>query len=257
MAGLIDSYKKVYENKKIHVWIFLLVFVWLLLSFLFDNAIGKPDSIKQNPVDLVFNLLVGIYSIQFLHSAILKNSSLPSFKDINWKALLGVICLNIVWGFYLVIMLVLVAASYFIMHSVVLPAILLLFVLFISIFIYYIYLAFAEDFNYKGLLNIKLIFDFIKPATKETYIKFGQFFLITVAFVVVYLILYILLSLLGLDRVVHIAGDYYLLDMIMTSIVGYFVVTCWFFIFPYSLISTYIEKIRPLLRKGIIDGENV
>ncbi len=117
-------------------------------------------------------------------------------------------------------------------------------------------MAFAEDFNFKGLLNIKLIFDFIKPVAKETYTRFGQFLLITVAFVVVYLILYILLSLVGLDKVVHIAGDYYLLDMIMTSVAGYFVVTCWFFIFPYSLISTYIEKIRPLLRKDVIDGEN-
>ena len=144
MAGLIDSYKKVYENKKVHIWIFLIALVWSVLSNLCDIAIGKPDTARQNPFDLLFNFLIGIYSIQFLHNAIMSDSSLPSFKEINWNALPWLIGLNIVWGFYLLIALILAIVSYFVMHSLILPAALIILILLLSVFVYYIYLAYAE-----------------------------------------------------------------------------------------------------------------
>lgn len=247
MAGLIDSYKKVYENKKVHIWIFLIAFVWSVLSNLFDIAIGKPDTTRQNPFDLIFNFLVGIYSIQFLHNAIMADAPLPSFKEINWKALPGLIGLNIVWGFYLVIALILAVVSYFVMHSLVVTAVLLVLILLFSIFIYYIYLSYAENFSTKGLLDIRLIFTFIKVSAKETFIKLGLFLLFTLGVVIVYLIIYVLSVFAGLDKICHIAGDYYLFDMVMYAIIGYFLIVTWFLAFPYSLIKTYIEKVRPVI----------
>ncbi len=253
MAGLIDSYKKVYENKKMHIWIFLIAFVWSLLSNLCDIAIGKPDSVRQNPFDLVFNFFVGIYSIQFLHNAIMSDSSLPAFKEINWKALPGLIGLNIVWGFYMVLVLIAAVISYFVIHSIVLPIIVLGVILLLSVFVYYIYLAYAEDFNINGLLDIRLIINFIKVSAKETYIKLGLFVLFSLAVVAVYLIIYVLSAFTGIDKFCHIAGDYYLFDMIMYAVIGYFLIVTWFFAFPYSLIKTYIEKIRPVLNKEIVN----
>ena len=250
MAGLIDSYKKVYENKKNHIWIFLIVFLWSVLSNLYDIAIGKPDTVRQNPFDLVFNFLTGIYSIQFLHNIILTNGSFPSLKEINWKALPGLIGLNIVWGFYLAVALILAVVSYFILHSLVLPVVLFILILLLSVFVYYIYFAYAENFVTKGLLNLRLIFDFIKVSAKETYIKLGLFVLFTVAVIIVYLMIYVLSTLIGLDEIFHIAGDYYLFDMIMYSLIGYFLIVTWFFAFPYSLINAYIKKVRPVI------GEN-
>lgn len=256
MASLVDSYKKVYENKKIHIWIFLIALVWSLLSNLFDISIGNTDSAKQNPIDWCFNFLVGIYSIQFLHNAIVSNSSLPSFKDIEWKALPGLIVLNIVWGVYLAAILFLIVIAYFtVIHSiwfvvvvVSLAAVSVVF-LAVTVFVYYIYLAYAEDFKTKSLLNIKLIFYFIKLSAKETYIKFGLFLLLNLAVIAVYLIIYVLATWIGLDKVCCIAGDYCLFDMLMYALIGYFLIVSWFFAFPYSLVSIYIERIRPTINK--------
>lgn len=250
MAGLIDSYKKVYENKKIHIWIFLIALLWSVLSNLCDIAIGKPDTARQNPFDLIFNFLLGIYSLQFLHNAIKADLPLPSFKEINWNALGGLILLNIVWGIYMAIALIFAVISYFLVHSYITPVIVISAILFMSVFVYYIYLAYAEDFQFKGLFDIRLIFHFIKAAAKETYIKLGLFLLFTLAVVAVYLVIYVISAYAGIDKIGHIAGDYYLFDMIMFAIIGYFLVVTWFFAFPYSLIRTYIEKVRPVI------GEN-
>lgn len=247
MAGLIESYKKVYENKKIHIWIFVIVLVWSVLSNLFDIAIGKPDTARQNPFDLVFNFLIGIYSLQFLHNAIKADLPLPYFKEVNWNALGGLILLNIVWGIYLAIALIFAVISYFLVHSYILPAIVLLAVLFVSVFVYYIYLAYAEGFQFKGLFDIRLIFNFIKVSAKETYIKLGLFLLFTFAVIAVYLAIYVSSAFAGFDKIGHIAGDYYAFDMVMFAVIGYFLVVTWFFAFPYSLIKTYIEKVRPVL----------
>lgn len=250
MAGLIDSYKKVYENKKVHIWILLIAFAWSLLSNLCDIALGKPDNMRQNPFDWIFNLFIGMYSIQFLHDAVVANGSLPSFKKINWKALPGLIGLNIVWGIYFAIALVLAVVSYFVVHNMVLPVgITLALILFISVFVCYIYLAYAEDFNTRGLFDVRLIFNFIKVSAKETYIKLGLFLLISLAVVLVYLILYVVSALAGFDKIGHIAGDYYVFDMLMYTIIGYFLIVTWFFAFPYSLAETYIEKVRPIVKK--------
>ena len=69
MSGLIDSYKKIYEDKKAHLWIFLIALVWTVASTNFDIFLqeGVP---KNNPIDLVFNILIGILSLKFLHEAI-------------------------------------------------------------------------------------------------------------------------------------------------------------------------------------------
>lgn len=250
MAGLIDSYKKVYEDKKSHIWIFLIAFAWSVLSNLCDIALGRPDSMRENPFDIVFNLLVGIYSIQFLHNAILSDGHLPSFKEINWKALPGLIILDIVWGIYFALVLVLVVISYFMVHTIILPVgITLAFVLFVSVFVYYIYLAYAEDFQFKGLMDIRLIFKFIRVSAKETYIGLGKFILLSLAVVAGYLILFVAASLAGLDKVGHIAGDYYVFDMVMYVFISYFLIVTWFLAFPYSLAGTYIEKVRPIVKK--------
>ncbi len=220
MAGLIESYKKIYENKKIHIWLILIAFVWALLSNLFDIAIGKPDSYRQNVFDIVFNFLVGIYSIQFLHGAIHTDSSLPEFNMINWKALPGLIGLNIVWGFYMVIALILAVLCYMlVLHSIVLPIIVLSLIALISVFVYYIYLAYAEDFQVKGLMDVRLFFKFFKVCAKETYIKLGLFLLLSIAVAVIYLMLYVLSALAGVDKIVHVAGDYYLFDIIMFTFI--------------------------------------
>ena len=89
MAGIIESYKKIYENKKIHIGLFIIAFLWSVSSVLFDIAAGKPDNYKQNIFDILFGIFIGAYSLKFLHNAInnIDNGVLPSFKNIKGKIL--------------------------------------------------------------------------------------------------------------------------------------------------------------------------
>lgn len=166
MSGLIESYKKIYENKKIHILLFIIAFVWSILSTIFDIKIGKPDTFKQNPFDIIFNIFIGGYSLQFLHNAInnINSGVLPPFKDIQGKVFWGMIKLNIIWGLYAGIALFLSVVLYMIaFHTIVLPIIVIACVAFLSVFVYYIFLAFAEKLDSNGLGNISLIFKFVKP----------------------------------------------------------------------------------------------
>ncbi len=251
MAGLVDSYKKVYENKKAHVLLLLISLIWTLLSSFWDIKTGNVDSYKQNPIDLIFNIIIGAYSIQFLHNALnnINGGILPSFKDICGKIFLGMIKLNIVWGLYAVVVLAFAAFAYMMTHVLAIFIILVAALLFLAIFVYYIYLAYAENLDTKGLANIKLLFQFVKPGFKNIYIKLILFILFTAAAAAVCILIYITAGLTGIDKIGEIAKDFYLIDVITNTFVGYFVIVTWYFAFPYSLINSYIKNIRPLIRK--------
>lgn len=234
MSGLIESYKKVYENKKAHIWLVTISIIWTLLSALWDIKTGNPDNYRQNPLDIIFNT---------------DNGVLPSFMKICPKIYLGIIKLNIIWGIYAVLVLVSAVLLYIATHFIAVPVIITVLLLFFAMFVYYIFLAYAEDLNSKGLVNIALLFKFIKPGFKPLYIKLLLFVMFSIAVAVIYILLYIAAGLIGLDKIGHIAGDFYFMDIIMNIIAGYFVIVTWYFAFPYSLINSYVKNIRPLIRK--------
>ena len=165
------------------------------------------------------------------------------------KIYLGIIKLNIIWGIYAVLVLVSAVLLYIATHFIAVPVIITLLLLFLAMFVYYIFLAYAEDLNSKGLINIALLFKFIKPGFKPLYIKLLLFVMFSIAVAVIYILLYIGAGLIGLDKIGHIAGDFYFMDIIMNIIAGYFVIVTWYFAFPYSLINSYVKNIRPLIRK--------
>ena len=57
MSGLIESYKKVYENKKAHIWLVTISIIWTLLSALWDIKTGNPDNYRQNPFEHINSIL--------------------------------------------------------------------------------------------------------------------------------------------------------------------------------------------------------
>lgn len=252
MAGLIESYKKVYENKAVNIWVFVFVAVWSVFSNLTDIAFGHPDTFKQNFVDIIFNLFFGLYSLHFFNNAIKYNYSLPFVRELNLKNLGGMVLLNIVWAFYMILGLVLIFLAYVVTHSFIAAGVVGAALLVFGFLVYYIFLAFADDFKVKGLFNITLIFKFMN---KTFYKNLGLFLLVNLGVLIVYLAVYVLAAFAGVDKFCHIAGDYYLFDMIMYALIGYFLVISWVFAFPYSLIDSYKEKSRPIV-KGDNYGEN-
>lgn len=260
MAGIFDSYKKIYENKKIHIWLFIIALLWTVSSFMFDIATGRPNNPGQNIFDILFGIFTGVYSLQFLHNAIhnINGGVLPSFKEIKGKTFVDMIKLDIVWFFYAIIIIMTSVVLYFtLIHTIIFPIAIISLTVLAAMFVYYIYIAYAENMETKGLFNIVLLFRFIKPAFKDTLIKVCIFILATLLAVLICILIYAAAAITGLDTIGHVAADYYVLDFIIFIIAAYFMVVTWYFAYPYSLIDTYIEKIRPVLRKEENNGENV
>ena len=260
MANLIESYKKVFENKKAHISLAIIAILWTIVSTIWDAKTGNINNYRQNPFDILFNVIVGAYSIKFLHNAInnIDNGVLPSFKHTPWIMYLGMIKLNIVWGLYAAIFLILTILIYMLTHFLALPILLTIALLFVAMFIYYIFLTFADNLETKGLFNIKLIFKLIPHTIKPLYKNFIMFLLLTLLIVTVYILIYILAGLAHLDKIINInlADDIYLFDLIMNIIASYIVIITWYFAFPYSLIDSYREFIKPVLRKDENNGTN-
>lgn len=259
MSGLIDSYKKVYENKIAHIWLLVISVIWTIASSYIDIKRGNPFTLRQNPVDIIFNIIVGAYSLQFLYNTMnnINNGMLPKLKEIQPKAFWGVIKLNVIWGIYALIALFIPLIIYIATHILPLAFVVTLPLIFFAVFVYYIFLAYAENFSAKGLLNILLLFKFVKPAFKSLYIKLILFILTTVGVAAIYILIYTIAGLIGIDKIGYITDDFYFMDIIMNSLAGYFIIVTWYFAFPYSLINSYYRDIKPIFRKEDTEnGEN-
>lgn len=258
MANIIKSYRKVFENHKAHISLGIIAIIWTIVSTFWDIKTGNINNYRQNPFDILFNIIIGAYSIKFLHNAInnIDNGILPSFKQIPWIMYLGIIKLNIIWGIYAAIFLILAVLIYMLTHFLVLPILIVIALLFYSMFIYYIFLAFADNIETKGLFNIKLIFKLVPLTIKPLYKNVLIFIVWTLLIVIAYILLYVLAELLGIDKILKIQNDLYLFDVIMSVIASYIVIVTWYFVFPYSLIDSYKEFIKPILRKDENNGTN-
>ena len=249
MSEIIDSYKKVFENKKAHIWLLLTAFLWTIMSTSFDIKFGN-GSAKDNHIDLFFGFLIGLYSLQFLHNAIhnINNSVLPSIKEFNKNIVWGMIKLNVVWAIYAIIVILLAILSYVYTHIIALPIIIICTLFILSAGVYYIFLAFADNFCSKNLWKLPYIFKFIKSAYKPLYINICLFILLTIGAIAIYIVIFLIASLIGIDEILPIADNLYAMDIIMNTIASYLVIITWYFAFPYSLISSYKELIRPMLK---------
>lgn len=250
MAGVIESFRRFYsdENFTKNVMLFLFVFILSILSTIFDIQIGKPDTMRQNPFDWAMSLLVGVYSLLFLNQA-LKNPSfamLPQFNSLSKKAFGGMIALNSLWTIYALIAIIIGAIWYFATKDIILPILLGTALCVVASFAPLIYIRFAENFELKGLFDIRLLFRIIGAAFKPVMLQILKFILLALFVVVLYFGGNILGDLFNLTNVYEYATVTSLFDTFMISLFCYVFVVILLFIFPYSLVDIYLEKIRPL-----------
>ena len=248
MTSIINCYKKVFENKKAHIWILLFALIWTLTSTLYDIKFSTIDTYKDNPIDLLLGFLIVIYSIQFLHNVIhnINNGVLPSIKEVQPKIAWGVFKLSIIWGAYTIIGIFLAFISFVLTHILVIPIIIILLILILSITVQYIFLSFSETFSTKNLWKLTYLFKFFKNTYKPLYINFVLFILLMLVAIAIYITIYVIAGLIGIDKIGYIADNFYLIDVIMNTIATYFIIITWYFAFPYSLIPSYKEFIKPI-----------
>lgn len=265
MAGVIESIKKLYsgENaKKAHIILLGICFVYMICSTLFDIAIGKPDNMRQNPFDIVFGIFISMYSIQYIHNSFHKMSDeeLPFINTISPKIFLPMIGMNIVWGLYLVIAVIIGLILYIMTKSLIFAILYGIILIAISCLAQFLTIALAENFNIKGLLNITLIFRFVKAAFFKFWAAALKVTGLIFAVIAAYVIIYIIGEYTGISHVLSIGKNYYLFDLITLPLFMYCFVLLLYFVLPYALIDTYEERIKPLIRQENIEpfeGENI
>jgi hypothetical protein len=248
MAGIIESYKKVFENKNANIEIGILIFVWMFLSMLFDNLTGAPNSFKQNIIDDIGGLFLSLYGMQFIHNMFNDGNSTLTFKNLNLKAFGGLLLLNIVWYCYFIFMCLAVAIIVFYIFRI--PALAYICAFVLALFmvpVVYIFIAYAENFKLKGLFNIKIIGEIFKPVFKQTFKNFFLCVLITIGLILGFLLITMILNTLGISNFMQFGKDFSILDWLTASCFAFLVITTWLFAYPYSLKETYIEKVKPLL----------
>ena len=253
MGEIVESYKKVFRNKKVNICLFITAILWVLISTFLDLYFSPNDQYQLCClIDLIFYYFIGVYSVLFLHNAIhnINNGEFPSIKEINAKIAWGVIKISIIWAGYILLATLFAFVAYIATHILAVPIILLSLVPILAVGIYYITLALADKYSSKGLWKPSYLFKFIKAAYKPLYTNLCLFLMITLLAIVIFVLIYAVAYLIGINEIGQITNDLYFMDIIMDIIATYIGIITWSFAFPYSLISSYNEYVKPIYEEG-------
>lgn len=244
MIAVIDTLKKIYDkqNSQKHIILFVLITVFTTLSTLYDIKTGQPDTWKQNPFDWTLNILIAIYSVQFLHDCFKtpENVLLPFWSKIELKAIPGQIILSIIWTLYLFIIGILALIWYAATNDLILPIIMAILIVGLLPYIYYSYIRFAQNFSLKNTFSIITLIKDFKNEVKSTMLVYLQYILAFILLFAGYILLYFIASLVGIAEIIPIAENYYLFDFITSAFFEYFLNLLLFFMFPYALFKIFI-----------------
>lgn len=248
MGSVIETVRKIYakENLNKHIILFALVAIFTTLSTIFDITTGQPDTWKQNPFDWCLNMVVAIYSIQFLHNCFStpEKAELPQWKNVNSKSILGLIGLNFIWSIYFLIAGVIGLIWYSVTNDLILPTIMCLFAVISLPFIYYCFIEYAQNFSLKGLLLPDVLGKYMNKAFKPTIKVYLQYILALLVIIIIYFMIYFIGEFIGITELVPIVKDTYLFDFIANAFMEYFLNILLFFLFPYSLLQIFLSQIN-------------
>lgn len=267
MAGVIESIKNFYSGKnaiKTNLILFVISFIYMTASSLFDIAIGKGDTMQQNLFDIAFGIFIAVYSIQYIHNALynINPGKLPELKEIDPKIILPLIGINIIWAVYFIVALIIAFSLFYLFKSSVIAIILGILILAVTPFFQFIYIGFADKYEQKCLLNLALIFKFAKASFVPLWIAVLKVTFLSIIVIALYLGLYFAGEYFGFAELLPISKDYYAFDAVIVPVFMYILAVIWYFIFPYLLLNTYKEKIRPILgyeceeQAIVIEGES-
>lgn len=256
MSSVIETVRKIYEKENTvkHIILFIIIAIFTTLSSFYDIKTELPDTWKQNPFDWALNMLIAIYSIQFLHNCFNtpEKAELPQLKDIKPQSILGLICLNLVWSMYFLIAAIIILVWYAATNDLILPAFMCLIAVILLPFIYYCFIEYAKDYSLKGVLRPDVIVKYMSGAFKPTIKIYLQYILAFFVIMIIYFAVYFIGSLAGITELVPFAKDYYLFDFIASAFFEYFLNILLFFMFPYSLLQIFLSHINLKIEKETV-----
>ncbi len=244
MKAVIETVKKIYikNNIKKHIILFVIVAVFTTLSTLYDIRTSQPDTWKQNCFDWILNILIAIYSIQFLHDCFRtpETTTLPSWNKIELKAIPGQIILSIIWTLYLFIIGILALIWYAATDDLILPIFIAILLIGFMPSIYYSYIKFSENFSLKKTFDIIALVKYTQKVFKPTMKVYIQYIFAFIILFVLYICLYFIGGLAGITTLFPIENEYFAFDFITSAFFEYILNLLLFFMFPYSLFKIYI-----------------
>lgn len=244
MKAVIETVKKIYEknNIKKHIILFIIVTFFTTLSTLYDIRTGQPETWKQNYFDWILNILIAIYSIQFLHDCFRtpETTTLPSWNKIELKAIPGQIILSIIWTLYLFIIGILALIWYAATDDLILPIFIAILLIGFMPSIYYSYIKFSENFSLKKTFDIIALVKYTQKVFKPTMKVYIQYIFAFIILFVLYICLYFIGGLAGITTLFPIENEYFAFDFITSAFFEYILNLLLFFMFPYSLFKIYI-----------------
>lgn len=217
VVKLISNLKELYKGEDIlnkHICIACISGITALLT---DQDLLK--TIQNNPLMLIIALVIAIigaaylfgYTIETVHLRLQAGITvLPEITTQPFRRVLGMILIMIVWSFYTMLFGGIVLLFAQLIGIKILAMLLVLGVIVFSLFVTYVYIAYAKSFQTFGLMNITLPFKFIKEGFVDTFILILKFIFLSIALTIPLLIIYFILGLInkniGLGLAICIGG---------------------------------------------------
>ena len=250
MVSIKETFSKIYADKNVHIWLFVLVLVGAILSNLFDIVIGKPNSSKQNIVDGIISVLLSACSLQFLHNVLhnKNNGEIPLFDKIQASFYYKLLTVSLILGCLLLVVafpiVIILMPGYLNTAGWIIAVIIVGALTLLSSFYAYVNITLADTMSIAKSVNPMIIFRAFARNAGKTYAQFFKYIGLTILFFIAFVIMYVIFSLLGLDSILKISKDCSVLDILMHAIAWYALFVLWYIMYPYSLLESYIEKLR-------------
>lgn len=244
-----DGYRKIFSGPDAllkNISLFALTGLMSVISIYFENF----KQAKTMPPDMsmffwaiagaiVIGIYLGGYTYKFMHKAFFETEKnlLPDFDMAPIGIFLKALPLVIVWIIYLSIMIGIVAVGTAI--SMFIGIVLGILFLCMAVFLSFIFVAYCENFDAKGLFNITLPFKFIGPTI-------GILALLGLLFIPVGILSMVPSFLVGL--ILGIAGyaDTNIPAYVGGLLGGYLGCVAQL-VWYYCLVQVYKEKLRPMM----------
>ncbi|MDR1167460.1 MAG: hypothetical protein LBK53_01035 [Heliobacteriaceae bacterium] len=195
MASIIEAVKKIYKSPnalKVHLAFLALAVISTGISLASDSK-SVPLIFTAIAVALVILVYMGCYNIQLMHNSFDENFTLPDFNLSLFKVAGGVFRLALVWfiydiflGIFLVLSIAFTIGT--INFNAAIPLAIVCF-LYLS-FQQFVMVAYAKNFDKKGLWNIFLPFKFMRGLFADWIILMVKYILSILGF---YMLLVIVL----------------------------------------------------------------
>lgn len=247
---ILDGYKKLFSGPNAilkHISLFALVSIFTLFSLYFEkfeHSKFLPSDLSTSILGIICMLAVAIYlcgyTYNFMHNAFSEQSPelLPDIDLTSLGPFLKALPLMIVWIIYLTVFAII--ASIFAIIAPILGILLLILFFLMATFLIFVFIAFSEYFDAKGLFNVMLPFRFITPSI-------GMLVLLGILFIPVGIISIIPGFIIGIVLYVINAGDSqiptYLIAGAVSGYLGFVAQLVWY----YCLVQVYKEKLRPIM----------